>query len=150
MYYIYHIPGIKIGCSEEPAIRVAKQGYTSYTILEEHTDIYVASRREHELQKEYGYPVDDSPYWNSRQRWGANAGKIGGRKAVESGQLYSICALGGSSAGKKKRALTFDQAEEIRQLFLSGNYTRKDLASMYSVTYVIIKTIINNSRYKER
>jgi hypothetical protein len=39
MYYIYHIPGIKIGCSEEPAIRVDKQEYTSYTILEEHTDI---------------------------------------------------------------------------------------------------------------
>jgi hypothetical protein len=64
-YYIYHIKGVKIGCSDEPELRVNKQGYTEYEILETHTDIMVASNREIELQKQYGYKVDKIPYWKS-------------------------------------------------------------------------------------
>lgn len=62
MYYIYHIPGIKIGCSKNPKRRVKTQGYTEFTILETHTDIQIASEREIELQKEYGYKVDCTLY----------------------------------------------------------------------------------------
>lgn len=65
MYYIYHIPGVKIGCSKEPAYRVAKQGYTQFDVLEVHSDIYEVSDREIELQKEYNYTVDPIPYWQS-------------------------------------------------------------------------------------
>ena len=69
-YYIYHIPTFihsdgrigKIGCSEKPKSRVKGQGYSNFEILEEHTDIYVASDREQELQKQYNYPVDNVPY----------------------------------------------------------------------------------------
>jgi hypothetical protein len=64
-YSIYHIPTIKIGCSNEVDIRVKNQGYTEYEILEEHTNIFVASDREMELQKEYGYAVDKVPYWKT-------------------------------------------------------------------------------------
>ena len=64
-YYIYHIPEIKIGCSTEPENRVKAQGYTNYEILEEHEDIKVASDRERELQKEYGYKVDKVSYYQS-------------------------------------------------------------------------------------
>jgi hypothetical protein len=39
MYYIYHIKGVKIGCSTQPKIRVKRQGYTEYEILETHNDI---------------------------------------------------------------------------------------------------------------
>lgn len=63
MYYIYHIEGIKIGCSTNPKKRVKKQGYTEYTILEEYDNIITASIREKELQKEYGYKVDSSDYY---------------------------------------------------------------------------------------
>lgn len=62
MYYIYHIPGIKIGCSKNPKRRIKKQGYTEYTILEAHTDIQIASEREILLQQEYGYKVDCTHY----------------------------------------------------------------------------------------
>jgi hypothetical protein len=54
-YYIYHVPGVKIGCSTEPNYRVKRQGYDKYEILETHTDINIASQREIELQNQYGY-----------------------------------------------------------------------------------------------
>ena len=63
MYYIYHIPGVKIGCTTRPKSRVSQQGYSSYEILETHDCIDRASERELELQKEYGYKVDTTPYW---------------------------------------------------------------------------------------
>ena len=62
-YYIYHIEGVKIGCTINPNKRIRLQGYTKYTILEIHTDINIASIRERELQKEYGYKVDSSDYY---------------------------------------------------------------------------------------
>ena len=65
-YYIYHIPGVKIGCSNQPEYRVNKQGYTYFEILEKHSDIYKASEREIELQKEYGYDIDTVPYYISK------------------------------------------------------------------------------------
>jgi hypothetical protein len=91
-YYIYHIKGVKIGCSDEPELRVNKQGYTEYEILEEHDCIYKASHRERELQKEYGYLVDRVPYYYSRNNWGSKAGKLGGKSAKDSGQIYEMIA----------------------------------------------------------
>jgi len=55
MYSIYHIPGVKIGCSKRVEQRVKEQGYSKYDLLEVHSDIDTASLREKELQKEYGY-----------------------------------------------------------------------------------------------
>lgn len=57
-YYIYHIPGVKVGCSKNPKSRVKGQGYNNFEILETHTDIDIASKREIELQIEYGYGRD--------------------------------------------------------------------------------------------
>lgn len=86
MYYIYHLPNFihkngsigKIGVSEEPDNRTKKQGFEKYEILETHTCIYEVSKREQELQKQYGYPVDLVPYFISRKNWGSKAGKVGG------------------------------------------------------------------------
>ena len=60
-YYIYHIPGKKIGVTCDLINRVTvQQGYGpgEYEILEEHTDIDNVSIREIQLQKAYGYKVD--------------------------------------------------------------------------------------------
>ena len=54
MYYIYHIPGVKIGCSTNPNDRVKRQGYTEFKILESHKDIQIAAKREIELRNQYG------------------------------------------------------------------------------------------------
>jgi len=64
-YYIYHIPGKKIGMTCDLENRVTKQqGYEphEYEVLTESEDIGFASDMEKQLQKEYGYKVDRVPY----------------------------------------------------------------------------------------
>ena len=64
-YYIYHIPGKKIGVTRDLEERVTKQqGYEpdEYEILGEYIDIDDVSSMERMLQKEYGYKVDRVPY----------------------------------------------------------------------------------------
>ena len=65
MYYIYHIPGKKIGVTRNLKNRVTlMQGYKKgeYEVLETHEDIDYVSKRELELQNEYGYKIDNKSY----------------------------------------------------------------------------------------
>ena len=67
MYYIYHIPGKKIGVTRNLNNRVTlMQGYkeNEYEVLEQSDDIDYISDREIELQKSYGYKVDLKKYKN--------------------------------------------------------------------------------------
>ena len=67
MYYLYHIPGKKIGVTRNLNHRVTLiQGYkeTEYEVLEQSDDIDYISDREIELQKSYGYKVDLKKYKN--------------------------------------------------------------------------------------
>ena len=64
-YFIYHIPGKKIGVTCDLINRVTvQQGYApgEYEILEEHDDIDEVSIREIQLQKAFGYKVDHRLY----------------------------------------------------------------------------------------
>ena len=64
-YVIYHIPGKKIGVTNNLKSRVEdQQGYTEdeYEVLEMSDDISYISGRELELQKQYGYRVDRQLY----------------------------------------------------------------------------------------
>tara|TARA_R110000824_G_scaffold316542_2_gene503771 strand:- start:356 stop:1141 length:786 start_codon:yes stop_codon:yes gene_type:complete len=66
-YYIYHIPGKKIGVTCDIYNRVTtQQGYEEdeYKVLEMSEDIDYISKRELELQKQYGYKVDRKLYKN--------------------------------------------------------------------------------------
>jgi len=65
MYYLYHIPGKKIGITTNLKSRVEdQQGYESweYDIVLETDDINIVSEAEISLQKAYGYPIDMVPY----------------------------------------------------------------------------------------
>jgi len=65
MYYLYHIPGKKIGVTRDLNNRVTLvQGYkeNEYEVLEQSDDINYISDREIELQKSYGYKVDRKLY----------------------------------------------------------------------------------------
>lgn len=62
MFYIYHIPGVKIGCTQNYPQRCIDQGFDNYELLETHNDIEVASDRELELQEQYGYSIDRHRY----------------------------------------------------------------------------------------
>ena len=67
MYYIYHIPGKKIGVTRNLNSRVTEQqGYASdeYEVLLTSDDIEYVSTQEIELQKSYGYKVDRQSYKN--------------------------------------------------------------------------------------
>jgi hypothetical protein len=82
-YYIYHIEGVKIGCSTQPNKRVNNQGYSEYTILETYDDIITASIRERELQKEYGYKVDSSDYYKQMKMVNAASKPSIRKKAIK-------------------------------------------------------------------
>ena len=65
MYYLYHIPGKKIGVTCNLNNRVTlTQGYNpdEYEVLDQSDDIDYISEKEIELQKSYGYKVDRKKY----------------------------------------------------------------------------------------
>ena len=64
-YYLYHIPGKKIGVTRDLKERVTEQqGYNEdeYEVLMESDDILEVSKDELLLQEMYGYRVDEVPY----------------------------------------------------------------------------------------
>ena len=76
MYYLYHIPGKKIGVTRDLNTRVTlMQGYKEgeYEVLEQSDDIEFISDREIELQKSYGYKVDRKLYKNLFKNMNINA-----------------------------------------------------------------------------
>ena len=76
MYYLYHIPGKKIGVTRNLNNRVTlMQGYkeNEYEVLEQSDDISYISDREIELQKSYGYKVDRKLYKNLFNKMKINA-----------------------------------------------------------------------------
>jgi len=64
-YYLYHIPGKKIGITKDLKKRVEEQqGYYEgeYDVILQTDDINIISEAEISLQKAFGYRVDDEPY----------------------------------------------------------------------------------------
>ena len=65
MYYLYHIPGKKIGVTQKPNKRITlEQGYkeNEYEILMKTDDIDIVSELELRLQESFGYRKDMKPY----------------------------------------------------------------------------------------
>ena len=76
IYYIYHIPGKKIGVTRNLLDRVTyQQGYLpdEYEVLDQSEDIDYISNREIELQKSYGYKIDRKKYKNLFNKMKINA-----------------------------------------------------------------------------
>ena len=146
--------------------RLKNQGFTDYEVLETHECKYTASNREIELQKEYGYPVDKTPYFKLLEVDRSIGGRKGGLSNVRSGHWSSlktrehqqkagkaghkVCLEKGiyKEIGKKKRKLLFTDAEEIRRLCKTGISQRK-VAKQYNVTQRTIGMIVNYVTYKE-
>ena len=65
MYYLYHVPGVKIGVTTNLEDRVERQqGYypDEYEVIMSTTDIDLISEKERQLQKTFGYRVDEKLY----------------------------------------------------------------------------------------
>jgi len=76
MYYLYHIPGKKIGVTRNLNTRVTlMQGYkeNEYEVLDQSEDIDYISDKEIELQKSYGYKVDRKLYKHLFNKMNINA-----------------------------------------------------------------------------
>lgn len=70
-YTVYHIPGIKIGCTTDLEKRISDQGFSNYEILWQEKGNYehgwIAGDIEKQLQKEYGLPIDKNHYQIARE-----------------------------------------------------------------------------------
>lgn len=131
MYSIYHIPGVKIGCATNVKRRIKQQGYTEYELLEMHTDIYIASNREIELQKEYGYAIDKVSYYKSyKQRKDTfdiknciKGGTIQGKRNVENGHIHTISNFYTRSKGGKIGITKICREDKVKGAKIAGNIT---------------------------
>lgn len=146
MYYIYHIEGIKIGCTNNPKRRIKKQGYTEYTILEEHDDIITASIREKELQKEYGYEIDDCPYYKTIIG-NKEAAKKAGQAAVASGQIYSLFGIGGKALRDKVIKDDPNYFKNIGKIGSMKGSLKGGNATKYKKEYAILVYKYNTGEY---
>lgn len=111
MYYIYHIEGIKIGCTKDLKRRMKDQNFKSYEILESYDDINIAAERERELSIQYGYG------WNQSQDYRRittaatlEQKREGGISNVLSGHIVKLGKEGGN---KRKNSGEWDRIRMI-------------------------------------
>ncbi len=116
MYTLYHIPGKKWGCTiQKLSRRLWEQGYSINDIDRAITVINKdkAAEMEKQLNLEYGYSWKASEDYRNITKLAESNRKCGftkeqrlkgalkgGKSAVESGQLKSICSMGGKIGGK--------------------------------------------------
>ena len=146
-YYIYHIAGIKIGCTSDLLRRMNTQGFTEWEILEEHTDIYEVSDREIQLQKDYGLPVDKTPYWKSvqnRSTWADTDQSANGKRGK--GVKKPGVSLFNENT---KRKFTEQEVNEIKSKYIPRVYTQSILAKEYGCVQSVINKVLNKN-YKHK
>lgn len=134
MYFIYHIPGVKIGCTTNPRKRILiEQKYSEWEILEEHLDIDTASTRELELQRKYGYAIDSRSYTKASRmntyRTEESFKKLseGHKKRYASGEMVNALK------GKKR-------PEELVKKLNERNTGRQNGVYIKAITYIEITT----------
>ncbi len=144
-YYIYHIKGVKIGMSKNLNERLRQQGYciNDAVILESHSDMVECGRRERELQKQYGYKVDNLSYTSvysengykttSKKEWkdiarlgGLIGGPISGKMVMAGEHGERIRSMGGTASSKSDKFMSKQQktCEHCKTTTNLGNYTR--------------------------
>ncbi len=149
MYYIYHIKGIKVGCTKNLKRRMREQGFAEYEILETHSDIDIASQREIELQNQFGY-VDKfckiqyktSVLNASKNNGGFNKGHI----PWNFGKPASDETKERMSLAHKGRKHSKEEIEKIRNSVLKTNTTdeyRKAQSERFKLWWVERKKLKN-------
>ena len=152
MYYIYHIEGVKIGCTTNLKRRVREQKAISWSILETHDNINVASVREIELQKQYGYRVDDADYANiiNAQKIGSKIGNSKKYRNISSESQRKTIKEKGLCIGEKngRAKLTLDKVNEIRTLWNGPiKYSKASLGRMFGVSEAMIRYIVTGKSW---
>ena len=99
-----------------PKRRVKVQGYDIFEIIEQHLDKNIAANREIELQKQYGYSVDNVKY---NQTDYSAMGKLAGELAVKTKHIHKIQKEGSKIAAALPRSK--EQIETFEKARLIGN-----------------------------
>ena len=124
MYYIYHIPGVKIGCTQNLKRRMKEHKYPNYEVLETHIDIEIASERERQLQKQYGYKIDSISFIQSLTvptkegciKGGITQGNINKKNGHAKKQFQNIASIGGKTAHQKHPELYSKWGKELGKM----------------------------------
>ena len=148
MHYIYHVPGVKIGCTNNIDRRMSEQGFSEWEILEQHADPQAAGDREWELQDEYGFPRDTRHYtqilamgekglanvqYENRICFNSDHQK----NASMAGHLAKLKYGTYNKIGKMKRKLSDDQVRDIRLKEIPQRaYAKKYNVSQRTITQI--------------
>ena len=109
VYTIYHIPGVKVGCTKNLDKRIKDQGYVNYEVIELVSTREQASIRERYWQEALGYQVDKISYE----------------------QLYTTGMHNEQSSKKRKAAqLKSDRFRETRKLLVTVEAIQKRLETI--------------------
>ena len=156
IFYIYEVKGIKNGCTTEWDIR-SEQNFKRYNITPVIVETYeypntaeywqIVGDREWELAELNGYPKG-THYRVAREKRIVGS-RIAGKIAVESGQLKSVCSMGGKTRCILNRKLTYEDAQTIREIYSPKEYSTRKLAKIYNVSNITISRIINNKYYTQ-
>ena len=104
----------KIGCDSDWPNRAIEQNLTNYEVLEEYDDIYEASNREIELQKEYGYRVDRIPYYKILEHSKDSPKFLGKSHTDDFKQLISSVHKGKVTSEETKRKISESMKKTLR------------------------------------
>ena len=153
MYYIYHIPNVKIGCTNNPKKRIVKdQGYSEYEILETHDCLDTASDREIELQIQYFGKRDNCISYKRTLKRIAR-----GRIYLKTKEYSKFCSKKQQGCNNSNTSLTEKDIKFIRKVYFKtknqktkipkGKMTSGQLAKMYNCKNTRIWRIVNNLTY---
>ena len=125
MFYLYHIKGIKWGCTKNLEQRLQRQGYTKSDCqnIIEIDDIDKASETEKELNLQYGYK------WNSSQDYRVikRLSKIGGIKSSQAPDFIERCKKGGRANKQATSTLLKYRHEGIKASTKSPKHNSKQI-----------------------
>jgi hypothetical protein len=137
MYYIYHIPGVKVGCTSNLKNRMKQQGFTQYEVLETHADIDIASHREIEIQKQYGYVEPSNTNYKQHIEFG-KAGQYACKGKPNKGAQTQIKnKIGMFGYSKEERLALNTKANFIRAKISAENRSKAVIVYEYKTDKLI-------------
>lgn len=162
-YYIYHITGVKIGCTINPKHRIQKaQKYNNYEILEIHTDENIAADREIELQKQYGYQVDKRKYnsnftSNQLSKGGINSAKnkskeefFGGKKAKGTRDNMLKAAKIGRKVFQEKYGTKIEAYDYETKKFIKVFISIRQMCKELNCSYPSVRNVLCGKQLKHK
>lgn len=156
IYYIYHVPGNKIGATKDYEKR-REYNFNNYSIEpiiietmegEDTPEFWqIVGDREWELADQYGY--ERGTHYKVMRSRALNGFLNESKRSI--GFTKESCIKGGkTSLGKPNlacRKLSKEDADEIRSKYIPRKYDQKRLAEEYNVHVNTIKRIIKRTFY---